>query len=50
MNWSDIFTIHNLTSLIDILAVWFLIYNLLFYCPRYQGSPTFARDCPDLGG
>ncbi|GAA2982142.1 diadenylate cyclase CdaA [Lentilactobacillus parakefiri] len=29
MNWSDIFTLHNLTSLIDILAVWFLIYNLL---------------------
>lgn len=29
MNWSDIFTVHNFTSLIDILAVWFLIYNLL---------------------
>lgn len=29
MNWSEIFTVHNFTSLIDILAVWFLIYNLL---------------------
>jgi diadenylate cyclase len=29
MNWSNIFTLHNFTSLIDIFAVWFLIYNLL---------------------
>ena len=29
MNWSGIFTLHNLTSLIDICVVWFLIYKLI---------------------
>ncbi len=29
MNWSGIFTLHNFTNLIDILVVWFLIYNLI---------------------
>ncbi|GAF37101.1 hypothetical protein JCM14108_2109 [Lentilactobacillus farraginis DSM 18382 = JCM 14108] len=29
MNWSDLFTLHNLTNVIDILVVWFIIYNLI---------------------